>query len=90
MRDPRGASWRRIRRSRLWRFAVCETPDCHQPSEVADHRVPLWEGGTSTPDNCQVLCLSCHARKSAEEASRRAARRRMVRTHNDRRYGWTA
>ncbi|MCY1297328.1 hypothetical protein D9M70_467640 [compost metagenome] len=33
-----------------------------------DHRVPLYQGGADTEDNCQVLCSGpdgCHAKKTA-------------------------
>ena len=47
-----------------------------------DHVVPLWKGGTHRTDNAQVLCRSCNAAKTAEEAADRA--RQNVGTSNDR------
>ena len=36
----------------------------HPVAELeGDHIIPLAEGGTSTKDNCGVLCPSCNARK---------------------------
>jgi 5-methylcytosine-specific restriction enzyme A len=35
-----------------------------------DHIVPLYEGGTDTPDNTQGLCLDCHNAKSIAESTR--------------------
>lgn len=43
-----------------------------------DHIVPLWEGGADAVENCQPLCVECHAVKTQEEAIRRAERRRRV------------
>lgn len=39
-----------------------------------DHVVPLWEGGTDTDDNKELLCDEHHKAKSAREAARRAGR----------------
>ncbi|MCY1366209.1 HNH endonuclease [compost metagenome] len=35
-----------------------------------DHKVPLYQGGSDTEDNCQVLCSGldgCHAKKTASD-----------------------
>lgn len=40
---------------------------------AADHIVPIVDGGSLEMDNVQTLCDPCHARKTAEEARRRAA-----------------
>lgn len=69
------------RRQRIMTRAngLCECDECKAApvprlgSEV-DHRIPLWEGGPDTDENCQLLAPECHARKSAEEAKRRAGR----------------
>jgi len=45
----------------------------------ADHRIPLEDGGPHHIDNLQVLCVPCHRRKTAAEASARATRRRADR-----------
>jgi 5-methylcytosine-specific restriction protein A len=38
----------------------------HQADDLTgDHIVPLAAGGTSEPENVQVLCRSCNARKHA-------------------------
>ena len=39
---------------------------------VADHVVPLWEGGADDEANLQLLCGACHKPKTREEAHRRA------------------
>lgn len=43
-----------------------------------DHRVPLEQGGSNDDSNLQLLCSGvdrCHAKKTAQEAGERAARR---------------
>ena len=45
---------------------VC--PNCGQHFEInemeADHITPWSQGGTTTPENCQMLCRDCNRRKS--------------------------
>lgn len=38
-----------------------------------DHIIPLSQGGKDEDDNCQALCLGCHAAKTAREANKFAA-----------------
>ena len=57
-------------------FSKARTPDgqfmcacCHEkyPNRImlqVDHIKPLNQGGTTTPDNLQILCRSCNAKKS--------------------------
>ena len=42
-----------------------------------DHIVPLVDGGGHELENLQTLCTPCHKKKSAREASERAARLRV-------------
>lgn len=56
---------------------VCQCEECQAAlaprlASVVDHIVPLWEGGAESDENRQSLNEDCHARKSAEEARRRA------------------
>lgn len=51
----------------------------HEVEWEADHREPLEDGGPHHIDNLQVLCVPCHRRKTAAEATQRAARRRQSR-----------
>lgn len=44
----------------------------------ADHITPLDEGGSWHPDNAQTLCQPCHKKKTAEQAARKATRRRIL------------
>lgn len=43
-------------------------PNCGQHFEInemeADHITPWSQGGTTTPENCQMLCRDCNRRKS--------------------------
>jgi 5-methylcytosine-specific restriction protein A len=40
-----------------------------------DHTIPLWDGGSDTDDNKQLLCDPCHDVKTKREAAERAAGR---------------
>jgi 5-methylcytosine-specific restriction protein A len=56
---------------------VCQCEECQAAlaprlASVVDHIVPLWEGGAESDENRQSLHPDCHARKTAEEARRRA------------------
>jgi 5-methylcytosine-specific restriction endonuclease McrA len=53
--------------------------DNPEPTWEADHIVPLEDGGEHLMANAQTLCSPCHRRKTAEEATARAARRRQRR-----------
>lgn len=55
--------------------------ECYENGRViegteVDHIIPLDEGGADTDENKRLLCHECHARKSKDEAKRRARRRR--------------
>ena len=59
-----------------WTCADCEavlTSTYH-----IDHIVPLWEGGADSVDNCQPLCVACHAIKTQVEGILRAERKRRL------------
>lgn len=45
-------------------------------STVADHIIPLAEGGVDSESNLQGLCEPCHRAKTADEARRGRIRRR--------------
>lgn len=45
---------------------LCEFPEGFE----LDHKVPLFQGGEDTDENCQVLCFGpdgCHAKKTAQD-----------------------
>lgn len=71
-----------LRRFRIWR----RDPHCQMCGRLVDyptgfeldHKVPLFQGGPDTDENCQVLCVwwdtdgkkrGCHAIKTAAEAA---------------------
>ena len=61
---------------RQWRAAIlARDPLCvrcgRKPSTVADHIVPLRDGGTWALSNGQGLDVDCHAVKTAEDVRRR-------------------
>lgn len=67
-------AWRRLRIIQLREHPLCA--DCLRdgrmtPATVADHKIPIKQGGAALdPSNLQSLCSSCHSRKSALEGSR--------------------
>lgn len=76
----------------LTRDPVCRCPGCKihpgpcaNPSEQADHVVPVSEGGRWTMENGQGLCAPCHLRKSSAEGNRarwhRNPRKRQAERH---------
>lgn len=56
------------RRLRVWR----KDPHCQMCGRLAsypdgfqlDHKVPLYKGGDDEDENCQVLCVPCHDKKT--------------------------
>lgn len=52
-----------------------------QPFEV-DHVVARADGGGNHPDNLRTLCIACHRKRTAAQASERAARRRSQRVQD--------
>lgn len=45
-----------------------------RPSTIADHRMPVAEGGANTIANGQGMCVPCHDVKTAAETRRGSAR----------------
>lgn len=43
---------------------------CGAPATVADHVVPVAEGGRNHPSNMAAICHPCHAAKTKTEAAR--------------------
>ena len=52
--------------------SVSKEPDKGQ----FDHIIPSSDGGTSSEDNCQFLCVLCHEAKTKAENIIRSARQR--------------
>lgn len=72
--------WRALRKAVLAKEPLCRDCMGHgvvTAAEVADHIVPLVDGGSDALDNLQSLCLSCHNAKTQREivARSRSARR---------------
>jgi 5-methylcytosine-specific restriction protein A len=66
-----GARHRAWRRAILDRDPLCRTCQ-RRPSVVADHVVPIEEGGARFAlENGQGLCLACHNAKTARERQTR-------------------
>jgi 5-methylcytosine-specific restriction protein A len=60
------------RRLRVWSL----DPHCQKCGKLVDylgdsfqldHKVPLYKDGEDTDENCQVLCLPCHDRKTMQD-----------------------
>jgi len=63
----RHQKWREIILARDPLCVICLAEGRTVPSKVADHIIPLSQGGDWTPENGQGLCESCHNRKTAKE-----------------------
>ena len=49
-----------------WTCRLCR--NVLESTAQIDHVVPLWCGGSNDVSNLQILCVSCHARKTQEES----------------------
>jgi 5-methylcytosine-specific restriction protein A len=69
-----GKNWPAIRAKILlrdkWQCQSCGRICADRYEAQVDHRVAKRDGGDDSDDNLQTLCLTCHGRKSREEASR--------------------
>lgn len=77
-RRTRGSRWMTIRRKVMARDCglcqACKRAGLATVGEEVDHVVPISEGGTDDLSNLELLCVRCHAAKSAEDARRGAGR----------------
>lgn len=72
----------------LWakQLGLCGVPTCRAPLEHGrfedDHHLALIDGGTNEPSNRRLICIPCHAAKSALEhkANSKAKRLKYGRT----------
>lgn len=72
----RGNSLYAIRSKHFTKNPLCVVCECEGRTALAtelDHIVPLWEGGREAETNRQGLCTTCHQKKSAQEAKKRAS-----------------
>ncbi len=47
-----------------WKCKFCQQDISAKGASALDHIIPIARGGTSTPDNLQLLCRRCNIRKS--------------------------
>src|SRR5688572_5565781 len=69
--DSRGydSTWRKTRLRYLRRFPLCVgyKRQCGDAATLVDHKVARNLGGPDIESNYQSLCITCHARKTADE-----------------------
>ena len=58
-----------VKRTLLHRYKECRKCGSTQDLEV-DHIIPDFEGGSGAVENLQVLCHTCHMKKTQSEAAR--------------------
>ena len=68
--------WKQVGFRQQWHCAVCSTA-VDETAEL-DHRTPLSSGGSNDLTNAQLLCPTCHKRKSHEEEQARIEKCRDV------------
>ncbi len=59
--DVPAGRWKQLRAQTLARYPDCYY--CGEPSEEADHRIPLSKGGESILDNLVGACRRCNRSK---------------------------
>lgn len=74
-------SWPKVRAAVLARDVVCQDCGCDVGAwtkwECA-HRVPRYQGGSDSLDNCRCLCTACHRKETSAEAGHRSAGRKTT------------
>ena len=78
-RDTTSARWQALR-LRVLRRDHWTCYRCGGVAKVADHIVPLSEGGADTEDNLGALCVDCDRSKSSREGNRARQRRKRAAT----------
>ena len=78
---PSPSIWGRLRALAIKRDGHCLRCGTRWRRHLqVDHIKPLWEGGSNHLTNLATLCVACHSKKSAEEASRRLQREADAKT----------
>lgn len=65
--NARHRKWRRMILHRDPLCVQCDREGRVRPARIADHILPVEEGGRWTLENGQGLCTPCHNRKTAAE-----------------------
>lgn len=69
-------AWRILRKKIIQRdHGICAWCGTYGATHM-DHIIPTAEGGTDAEENLQVLCATCHGKKTAQEGVRGRARKR--------------
>lgn len=65
------AFWKKLRMQILKRdnglCVMCLKQGRLTPATDVDHIIPIFMGGTNSPDNLQSLCRDCHKQKTSSE-----------------------
>lgn len=61
-RRDKQAAYERQNHKCAWCTKECEFENMH-----GDHIIPWSQGGTTTPSNCQLLCVKCNTTKSNKQ-----------------------
>jgi 5-methylcytosine-specific restriction endonuclease McrA len=81
---PRPKGWHRIR-ARILRRDRGTCYVCGSPATHVDHIIPASRGGSDDDTNLAAMCVTCHNRKTAQEANalhpKRQSRRREPEAH---------
>lgn len=78
-----GPAYRRIRKRLLAGNPDCAIC-CERPAKIADHRIPICEGGPTTAENMQPICAPCSLTKTGKEGAAMRAAKRRVRQRQER------
>lgn len=72
-KKPTLVIFKRIGSKQNWKCNVCS--QALESTAQVDHIIPLGNGGSNDEENLQILCVSCHAKKTQEESMKRFYKR---------------
>ena len=58
-------TFKKLGEKQSWKCNLCR--QSLESTAQVDHIQPLWLGGDNEIDNLQILCVSCHAKKTQQE-----------------------